>query len=170
MRRYKGGLVRVRRPIFDVNKTSKIDLQVRSQEMSRTTVELTGLELKRRLRKKRSSSYVELMKKLDAHSVTNNQAQIDDLKEAMRSEFPEIQPYQFPIGIIAKCYLGKPYEVHTLDVKLDIVEHYKKGESLPQQLEKGRSLALHPSYEIIEVYNDVLRAVTIHGDVSVIEE
>ncbi|WP_042221741.1 hypothetical protein [Oceanobacillus manasiensis] len=160
----------MRRPIFEVDKTSKTDLQVLSQVGNRTTVELTGLELKRRLRKKRSSSYVESIKKLDAHSVTNNQAQIDELKEAIRSEFPELKPYQFPIGIIARCYLGKTYEVHTLDVIFDIVKHYKKGESLPQQLEKGRSLALHPSYEFIEVYNDVIRAVTIHGDVSVIEE
>ena len=108
------------------------------------------------------------MTKLDAGGVICNHAQIDELKQAIQNEFPELNPYQYPIGIIAKCYLGNPYEVHTLDIKLDIIQHYKKGEAVPI-LDRGRSLALHPSYEFIEVYNDTLRAVTKSGDVAVIQ-
>ena len=147
----------------------QVNLKVSNVQVSRTTVELKGMELDKRLRKKRSGEYVNAIKKLDAGGVTCNHASIEELKQAIQNEFPELTPYQYPIGIIAKCYLGNPYEVHTLDVKLDIVEHYKKGEVLPDSMDRGRSLAMHPSYDFIEIYNDSLRAITLSGDVSVIK-
>ena len=158
----------MRRPLINTNVKQKTNLSVTPQQISRTTVELTGLALDKRLRQKRSYSYVNSLTKLDAGGVTCNHVQIDELKQAIQNEFPELNPYQYPIGIIAKCYLGNPYEVHTLDIKLDIIQHYKKDEAVPI-LDRGRSLALHPSYEFIEVYNDTLRAVTKSGDVVVIQ-
>ncbi|AIE61472.1 hypothetical protein [Bacillus methanolicus] len=159
----------MRRPIIHTNVNQKVDLSVTPSQVSRTTVELTGLALEKRLRQKRSEAYVNAITKLDAGGVTCSHAQIEELKQAIQSEFPELTPYQYPIGIIAKCYLGNPYEVHTLDVKLDIVQHYKRGEALPPQMDRARSIALHPGYAFIEVYSDTLRAVTKNGDVAVIQ-
>ena len=28
------------------------------------------------------------------------------------------------LGIVSICYLGKPYEVHSLDITGQIIEHY----------------------------------------------
>ncbi|GIN88223.1 hypothetical protein J6TS2_46090 [Heyndrickxia sporothermodurans] len=156
------------RPII-TNVNKKVNLSVSPKQVSRTTVELTGLALEKRLRQKRSAAYINIISKLDAGGVTCNHTKIEELIQVIQSEFPDINPYQYPIGIIARCYLGKPYEVHTLDVKLEIINHFKKGETLPQQMDRGRSLALHPSYEFIEVYNDTLRAVNRNGDVAVIQ-
>lgn len=158
----------MRRPLIKTNVNQKTNFGVTANQTSRTTVELTGLALDKRLRQKRSPSYVNSLTKLDAGGVMCSNAQIDELKQAIQNEFPDLNPYQYPIGIIAKCYLGNPYEVHTLDIKLDIIHHYKRGEAVPI-LDRGRALALHPSYEFIEVYNDTLRAVTKNGDVAVIQ-
>lgn len=160
---------KMRRPILNTNVSTKVNVSFDPSIKSRTTVELSGMALEKRLRKKRSVEYVNSIKKLDAGGVTCSHAQVEELKQAIQSEFPELTPYQYPIGIIAKCYLGSPYEVHTLDIKLDIVQHYKKGEALPLLMDRGRSLALHPSYEFIEIFNDSLHAVTLNGDVAIIK-
>ena len=72
------------------------------------------------------------------------------------------------LGLVSKCYLGKPYEVHILDMANQIIEHYKIGQPLPGGLEKARSIALRGGYEFIEVYIDCCRAVSSNGTVSVI--
>ncbi|WP_316569120.1 hypothetical protein [Neobacillus sp. YIM B06451] len=159
----------MRRPILNTNVNQKVNLSVEPQQVSRTTVVLEGMALEKRLRQKRSTAYISKLTKLDAGGVTCSHAKIEELKNAIQAEFPDLNPYQYPLGIISKCYLGDPYEVHTLDIKLDIVQHYKKGDGLPNQLDRGRGLALHPGYEFIEVYNDTLRAVTLNGDVAVIK-
>ena len=69
---------------------------------------------------------------------------------------------------MAVCYLGKPYEVHTLDVTGGIIEHYQTGQILPNGMEKARSIALRGGYEFIEVYTDCCRAISSNGKVSVI--
>lgn len=159
----------MRRPIINTNINQKVNLNVSTQQVSQNTVELNGMALDKRLRQKRSVSYINSVTKLDAGGVVCSHAKIDELKQAIQNEFPDLNPYQYPIGIIARCYLGNPYEVHTLDIKLDIVEHFKKGDSLPLLMDRGKGLALHPGYEFIEVYNDTLRAVTKNGDVAVIQ-
>ncbi|MCH4826773.1 hypothetical protein [Planococcus halocryophilus] len=131
--------------------------------------ELSGLALDKSLRQKRSSEYIEVMTKLDAGSMLSKQQHIDELKQSIRSEFPDLSPSQYLIGIVSKCYLGNPYTVHSLDMSLDILQHYKRGEVLPDSMERARSLALHPGYEFIEVYNNELRAISTNGDVAVIK-
>lgn len=69
---------------------------------------------------------------------------------------------------VSICYLGKPYEVHTLDITGQIIEHYKSGHILPGGLEKARSIAMRGGYDFIEVYVDCCRAVSSNGLVSVI--
>lgn len=140
-----------------------------SSTQSRTTVELTGMALDKKLREKRSSAYCEIVSQLDVAHAQLGRQQVDQLINQLIIEFPDLQPYQFPIGIVSKCYLGDPYEVHTLDVRLEIVEHYKKQQSLPTMLEKGRALACHSAYRFVEVYSDSLCAVDQYGCVSIIK-
>jgi hypothetical protein len=158
---------KMRRPLINTNQ--KTNVSVTPSHVNRSKVELSGPALEKRLRQKRSLDYVHAIKKLDAGGVKCSHANMEELLQAIRNEFPELEPYQYPVGIIAKCFLGPPYEVHTLDIKLDIIQHYKKGEVLPEQLNRGKSLALHPSYEFVEVFSDTLRAVTKNGDVAVIK-
>lgn len=75
-----------------------------------------------------------------------------------------------PLGIVSKCFLGDPYEVHTLDVTGSIIEHYQRGRALPGRMEKARRLALCGHYEFIEVYEHALRAVSTNGTVATLKE
>ena len=74
------------------------------------------------------------------------------------------------LGFVSICYLGKPYEVHTLDMTGNIIQHYKSGQSLPGGLERARGIALHGGHDYIEVYANCLRAISSDGSVAVIEE
>lgn len=156
----------MRRPLINVSQKSDIKLSAEIQ--NRTTVQ-TGPALEKVLRQRRTKTYIETFTKLDAGEKTCHQHNIDQLIDMIRSEFPDLEPYQFPLGIIARCYLGNPYEVHTLDITLEIIQHYKKGEVLPQLMDRARRLAVHPSYEFIEIYSDTLRAISPNGDVAVIK-
>ncbi|EGL18098.1 hypothetical protein [Paenibacillus sp. HGH0039] len=150
-----------------LNTTVKRDIEIRPQ--SGTGVELTGLALDKKRREKRSDAYVNALSQLDGAGAVLDRSKIDQIIQAVANEFSELQPYQFPIGIISKCYLGEPYEVHSLDIRLEIIEHYKKGTALPGGMEKGRSLAVHPGYEFIEIYSDSICAVARNGNVSMIK-
>ena len=80
----------------------------------------------------------------------------------------EVEINGIMLGIVSICYLGKPYEVHNLDVTGQIIEHYPGGKALPGGLEKARSLALRGGYAFIEVYVDCCRAIGRNGSVAVI--
>jgi uncharacterized protein YrrD len=59
------------------------------------------------------------------------------------------------LGIVAKCFLGHPYEVHTLDLSgSQIIKHYKTSELMEADFEKARTVAKHNAYVLIEVYKD----------------
>ena len=90
------------------------------------------------------------------------------LLTSLKSEFPELEITNILLGYVSICYLGKPYEVHTLTMMGGIIEHYKKGQILPNGLEKARTIAIRGGYEFIEVYVDHLRAISANGSVSVI--
>lgn len=130
--------------------------------------QLSKLEINRILRKKRSKSYIDMMTKLDAGGHVCNQHEVEKLLEAITSEFPEILISGELEGIVSKCYLGSPYEVHSLDIAGNIVYHYERSEVMPGKLEMARSLAIYGNYAFIEVYTNCLRAVSREGDVSVI--
>jgi len=154
----------MRRPV--INSSKKVDLKLDPEPVTRTTVELTGLALEKRLKQNRSQAYVESMVKLDATGAVCDHSKVQELIESIHNEFGELHPHQFLIGIVAKCYLGAPYEVHTLDMRQSIIKHYKVGEPLPSGMEKARALALHPSYAYIEVYSDYICAVAATGHVA----
>ena len=81
----------------------------------------------------------------------------EELMAKIRSEFGTAELNSLPLGILARCFLGHPYEVHTLDLSGEqIIKHYKTGESLPEHFEKARILAKHNAYAFVEIYADKL--------------
>ena len=130
---------------------------------------LAGPRLAARLRQKRSKSFVDQIGKIDAVHHHHDRQALEQLIAAIAAEFPELTIEQRPLGIVAKCYLGLPYEVHVCDLAGGIVEHFELGRPMSPQFERARSLARHSTYSFIEVYADTLRAVSEDGSVSVIE-
>lgn len=159
----------MRRPIINTNLKQKTEHTLSVGQTAIKTQQLTGTTLEKRLRQKRSTGFIKAMTKLDAGGITTSQAKIDELKQTIQNEFPELSPSQLMVGIVAKCYLGNPYVVHTLDLNLDVVKHFERSVPLPGSLERARSLAQHPGYEFVEVYTDELRAVSANGTVAVIK-
>lgn len=160
----------MRRPIIHTNQQIQSTTKV-STEINRATsrVELQPHMVERILRKNRSAAYIETVTKLDATGVQLNKEAIEELIQSMRNEFPELIDIQQPLGIVSKCYLGEPYEVHLLDTQLQIIEHFKRGIALPNGMEKSRMLAMNPNYEFIEVFTSYLCAVKRNGQISIIK-
>ncbi len=158
------------RPILKTNNTNKFSFESsqKSQSVKNLGIDMEDYNLM--LRKKRSPKYVEILSSLDLKGLENNQAKINEIINEIHKELPEVKLYEVSVllGIISKCYLGYPYEVHILDMEQNIVEHYKINEKLPAGMEKARNLALNQGYKFIEVYNDCCRAVSKNGQVSVI--
>lgn len=126
------------------------------------------MKIDRLLRKQRSKEYLKAIQKLDAGGHLYNQNELNDIIQTIKNEFPEVVIESILLGIVAKCYLGDSYEVHTLSIDGDIIRHYKSWQSMDAQLEKARSIAMYGGYEFIEVYADCCRAVSENGTVSVI--
>ena len=140
----------------------------KSPQQQRQTAQADKLKTDRLLRKTRSKQYMDAIHSLDAGGHTHNRNKVDEIISAIRNEFPEVQIEGILLGVVSVCYLGKPYEVHTLDITGSIIEHYKSGQMLPNGLEKARSIALRGGYAFIEVYIDCCRAISANGTVSVI--
>lgn len=139
-----------------------------NQQQKQQTQQMDKMKLDRLLRKPRSKEYMQALHKLDAGGHVQNQQKTAEIIDAIRREFPEVELSGIMLGIVSTCYLGKPYEVHTLDITGQIIEHYKSGQTLPGGLERARSVAIRGGYEFIEVYVDCCRAVSSNGSVSVI--
>lgn len=149
-----------------------VQASLRTALVPGTHTTLSGAALQARLRQKRSAGYIEAMTRLDAgthlHGAHAAQA-TQDLLALLRQELPEVAIDALPMGIVAKCHLGVPYEVHTLTCAGSIIQHFKAGEPLPQQLERARSLAQHPAYAFIEVYPSRLITVSASGQTAIID-
>jgi hypothetical protein len=130
---------------------------------------LNAEQLRARLRQKRSPAYVATLTKLDAGDHVHSAASTQALMDAIQQEFPDIHIDYLPRGVVAKCHLGEPYEVHTLDCAGNIVQHYKVGQPLPSTLERARSLARGGQYAFIEVYVERLIAISESGQTAIIE-
>lgn len=116
--------------------------------------------------KKRSVDYIRFISKienLEGHSVNGYKELIDKISV-------EIGPLGLPtspIGILAKCFLGAPFDVHILGLSGDIIiNHYKVSEQLPPDYAKARILAIHNQYSIVEVYNDKFVLIDIEGNTT----
>ena len=141
---------------------------VQNQQQKQQTQQMDKMKLDRLLRKPRSKAYMQALHQLDAGGHVHNQHKVDDIINAIRNEFPDLEISGIMLGIVSICYLGKPYEVHSLDISGQIIEHYKSGQPLPGGLEKARSIAMRGGYDFIEVYVDCCRAISANGAVSVI--
>ena len=139
-----------------------------NQQQKQKQQQMDKMKLDRVLRQPRSKAYMDAIHKLDAGGHVHNQEKVNDIINTIRSELPEVELSGILLGYVAVCYLGRPYEVHTLDITGGIIEHYKSGQTLPNGLEKARSIAIRGGYDFIEVYVDCCRAVSSNGTVSVI--
>ena len=132
--------------------------------------QIDKLSLDRLLRKSRSKEYMDAIHQLDAGGHVHNKKEVNEIINTIKSELPDVDINGILLGFVAKCYLGAPYEAHTLDLVGEIIEHYKRGETLPGGLDKAKSIALHGGYDFIEVYTDCCRAISSNGSVSVIKD
>lgn len=139
-----------------------------NQSRTQQTQQMDKMKLDRLLRKPRSKEYMNAVCGLDAGGHVHNCNKVNEIINAIRNEFPEVEISSILLGTVSQCYLGDNYEVHTLDMTGQIIEHYKCGQPLPGRLEKARSIAIHGGYDFIEVYVDCCRAVSPNGSVSVI--
>jgi len=156
------------RKLLDAQSMSPL-LSLTSTTSSRATSKLSPDQVETRLRQKRSLAYIEALTKLDAGGHIQTQESINALLAAIQMELPEVAVECWPAGYVAKCHLGKPYEVHSLDRAGNIISHYKAGQSLPGGMERARGLAEHGGYAFIEVYSDKLIAVASNGDISLVK-
>lgn len=148
--------------------TNTILSAAQSQQQKQQTQQIDKMKLDRLLRKTRSKEYMQALHKLDAGGHVHNQHKVNEIIDTIRNEFPDLEISGIMLGIVSICYLGKPYEVHSLDITGQIIEHYKSGQVLPGGLEKARSIAMRGGYDFIEVYVDCCRAISSNGSVSVI--
>lgn len=126
----------------------------------------TRAQLDSRLRRKRSSAYLEAIRRLDAGTHVTDREALKTLLEEISREFPDLTLDQRPLGIVSTCHLGAPYQVHVCDLGGEIVEHYETFRPMPAPFEGARALALHPSYAFVEVYADGCRLVSPDGAVA----
>jgi hypothetical protein len=139
-----------------------------NQRQNQQQQQMDKMKLDRLLRQPRSKEYMEAMHKLDAGGHVHNQGKVNEIINTIKNELPEVDLSGLLLGCVSICYLGHPYEVHTLDLTNGIIEHYQEGQALPDGLEKARGIAMRGGYAFIEVYADCCRAVSENGTVSVI--
>lgn len=149
--------------------TTRLTPSVSTMNASAANTEQDRMRLDRLLRRPRSKEYMEAMRRLDAGGVHTGTHTADGVLEIVNKEFEDAaEIFDTLLGYVSKCYLGIPYEVHTLDITGNIIKHYKDGEALPGGLEKARGLAIRGGYAFIEVYTNCCRAISEDGTVSVI--
>lgn len=149
------------RPRIDLGQQAQGALSA-SQRPRTTTAGTDG----RLLTSARSARYAAAVAKLDG-SATLTEVQTARIVDDIHREFAE-KWAAFPAGIVGHCFLGAPFEVHTLTADGQIVEHYQVGEPLPGLLEKARSLARHDTYLAIEVYPDRMVCVRHDGTITIL--
>ena len=155
----------------EVKQQTSAQLNIRQEApQTKNKTQLNQMQIQRVLNRKRSSQYVEAMQRLDAGGHMHNQHQVQALIDIIREEMPEIEIDMGPVGIVSKCYLGAPYEVHSLDVLGNIIEHYETWRPMPEGMEKARRLAASGMYSFIEIYRHEMRAVSANGNVAVLKE
>lgn len=158
------------RYIMNQQAKQKTQVELSLQAKPQTKTKLNPMQIERVLNRKRSPEYMEAITRMDAGGHVHNQHMVNALIQAIQNELPEIEIELGPQGIVSKCYLGAPYEVHTLDVVGQIIEHYESYRKMPGLLETARGLAKSGHYAFIEVYPNALRAVKEDGTVATIKE
>ena len=127
------------------------------------------IEIQRALRKRRSTKYMEIMSKLDAGSGHISQHDINEMIQAIRDEFPDIEIVNEFLGSMAICHLPGNYDVHTLNPGDNSITHFHMGYSFEAPLDKCRNLCRMPDYLFVEIYSNQLRAISPNGAVANID-
>jgi hypothetical protein len=109
----------------------------------------------------RSTRYLDNLSRLDA-STNITPAQLEEIVDGIRREFAD-RWAALPVGFVSRCFLGHPFEVHTLTPDGGILEHFRLGQSMPGPLESARTHTLTGLYLAIEVYEDRLVCVRTDG-------
>ena len=159
------------RLLLNSSPQTKIALDSRATVSAKTR--LSPAQLEARLRQPRSADYLSALTQLDSEGHVCDPQAVQRVLAALREEFPDLSIESYPLAIVAKCYLGAPFEVHTFVFGAEvhpsnIVHHYKTFETLPAPLEMARSLALNPAYAFVEVYTDKLVPVATARTISII--
>lgn len=116
--------------------------------------------------RKRSKKYLELIAGLDSKTLTDTNG-MNELIKAIQEEFGTAELANLPLGIVSKCFLGHPYEVHTLDLSgSQIIKHYKTTESMEAEFEKARTVAKHNAYAMVEIYKDKIILIREDGSTA----
>lgn len=135
----------------------------KNTDISKKRIVAAGFMSDRDILKKRSKNYLDLVSGIDAKTLTDTKG-LDKLIKAIQIEFGLAELSNLPLGIVSKCFLGHPYEVHILDLSgTQVVEHYKTGEPMPPDFEKARILAKHNAYAMVEVYRDKMILISEDG-------
>ncbi|WP_291117856.1 hypothetical protein [Empedobacter sp. UBA7248] len=135
-------------------------------DTSKKSTITTGFISDRDILKKRSKKYMDLIAGLDAKTLTETKG-MEELMNCIQEEFGTAELASLPLGIVSKCFLGHPYEVHTLDlIGNQIIKHYKSNEIMEGDFEKARTVAMHNAYAMVEVYTDKMILIREDGTAS----
>ncbi|HUG83235.1 MAG TPA: hypothetical protein VMM13_01655 [Euzebya sp.] len=115
----------------------------------------------------RTPAYMAAIQRLDSGQITDTAA-LTQLIAEIKAELGELGMPSLPAGMVAECFLGPPYRVHTLDLVGEIVTHYEAGKAMPHPFERARSLALHPAYVLVEVHDDHMVAIRDDGTATTV--
>lgn len=148
------------------------------------------------MRRPRSQAYLEAMQLIDMMSA-DDEAIIERLAELVDEdtleEFREMTPEEIleelrlsfeeefaaaslefkdtplppaPEAVITKCFIDG-CDVHAIDGMGNIIRHYRKGETVKKEIQRGRVLYFaNPGCQCVEVYTDCCRVVMPDGSVT----
>lgn len=157
------------RPIFKKKENNNLKIDINFNLERNNKEKLNNMEHSRKiLRKQRTEEYIKVMLNLDIGNHFDNDEIVMSILEKIKEEFPELSRASFPEVIITSCYLGHPYEVHAIDFDMNIIEHYKKGQTLDMKRTQARNLIIGGKYVMVEIYSDCIRAVDKNGMISVV--
>lgn len=124
-----------------------------SQTIARNTVEAnvvaSEFELANRQRP-RSAEIMEAIRNLDMTADESYRAELLDwLQQAYQERMGGML-----LGYLGRCYLGRPYIDHMLDLVGRIVQHYTPEQTPPDLFAKARPYVASKRYEFVEIYSD----------------
>ena len=125
----------LKQPQFQIQ-ANNILSATQNQQQKNQVQQMDKMKLDRLLRKTRSKEYMQSLHKLDVGGHVHNQHKVNEIINTIHNEFPDLEISSILLGIVSVCHLGKPHEVHTLDITGQIIEHYKSGQLLPGGLKK----------------------------------
>lgn len=85
-------------------------------------------------------------------------------REMQLKDFPEPEVF---IGVISKCYISG-CDIHAIDKKGNILEHFQKSAKLPEGYDRARMLyhKMNGACHCIEIYNNCCRVIASDGSVT----